>query len=569
MFLPGINWGLPSRAADPYLFGDEPVWSGRRIMELTGDGRENAQTGADVDLNPMPQSDGPLPLNQTDRQRAEIIRRYRLFSYQPDEWNTMRSLAGMRPGQGKLDPRLYQYGGLWVYPVGAMLKIASICHLIDLRSDLTWYLDHPEAFGRFYVVARLYAALWGLVGVAAVFWIMRRIVGGLWIPAAATFCCLSMPVVVNMAHEAKPHLPGAVLMLLAVIAAIRYVETGRRAWALTAGATCGAAFGMVLSTWPIFLILPVMLLRPPRRWPIDLLWAGVLGLIVYAATNPYVPINAVCNREVLRSNLGASTAMYQAGRWHEGLTNSVRLVAEGASWPLAVAGVIGALALAASAVRSRRGTPDESHARSATSWLLAVPAAMICIQFLSIGAGKPGEYGRFFLFPDITLALAAFAGIARWVRRPAWRGGIVVSLMLLTALAGGRYLAGFIRDSIAPTPRMLEAQCLRELARHGGQTLATYAEPAPYCLPPVDLFHWQLWLLPRAASPAALPTLSPDVVVRALDVAPSAASAVLPGYRRLPQQGFGFPHRFPTRISWAAKPFEIVVREETRVPKPE
>ena len=53
-----------------------------------------------------------------------------------------------------------------------------------------------------------------------------------------------MPVVVNAAHEAKPHLPGAVLMLLAVLSATNYVRTGRRRYWLGAGALCGAAFGM-------------------------------------------------------------------------------------------------------------------------------------------------------------------------------------------------------------------------------------------------------------------------------------------------------------------------------------
>ena len=81
----------------------------------------------------------------------------------------MRSLAGMKPGQLQLDPKLYQYGGLWVYPVGALLKVGSILGFIKLTPDLAFYLDHPEEFARFYVVARLYSAAWGVVGAWAVF----------------------------------------------------------------------------------------------------------------------------------------------------------------------------------------------------------------------------------------------------------------------------------------------------------------------------------------------------------------------------------------------------------------
>src|SRR5439155_27383929 len=138
---PGIQWGLPSRAVDPYLFGDREVWSGAKIVELAPN---QSALGADVDANPIANRSQSVILNQTDRQRAEIIRRYRLFSCQPDEMITFKSLSKIPEYHG--DPRLYQYGGLWIYPVGALIKIA-----INPRADQdqAYYLDHPEAFGRF------------------------------------------------------------------------------------------------------------------------------------------------------------------------------------------------------------------------------------------------------------------------------------------------------------------------------------------------------------------------------------------------------------------------------------
>src|SRR5688572_33467584 len=108
VFIPGLRWGLPSRAADPYLFGDEPVWDGEKIRSLAG-GWDEANVGADVDRNPLAQSSQPILLNETDAQCAEIIRRYRLFSHQPDEMITFRALSQMNPGEMKLDPKLYQY----------------------------------------------------------------------------------------------------------------------------------------------------------------------------------------------------------------------------------------------------------------------------------------------------------------------------------------------------------------------------------------------------------------------------------------------------------------------------
>ena len=59
------------------------------------------------------------PKDQDSVNRARILRRYKLYSFQPDEMNTFRALAEMHPDAMQFDPRLYQYGGLWIYPVGA------------------------------------------------------------------------------------------------------------------------------------------------------------------------------------------------------------------------------------------------------------------------------------------------------------------------------------------------------------------------------------------------------------------------------------------------------------------
>ena len=49
-FLAGITWGLPSRRADGYLFGDaSKAWTGKQIIELAGGWEEDASRGADVD----------------------------------------------------------------------------------------------------------------------------------------------------------------------------------------------------------------------------------------------------------------------------------------------------------------------------------------------------------------------------------------------------------------------------------------------------------------------------------------------------------------------------------------
>jgi hypothetical protein len=266
-FLTGLNWGLPSRESDPILFGGRTPWTGKQIMDLAGAWDETGPRGSDIAMHPLPgKRDHAMDLNETDAQRAEIVRRYRLYSDQPDEMITFRALSRMKPDKLDLDPRLYQYGGLWIYPIGLLLKIGSILHLITLRTDLAFYLDHPEHFARFYLVARGYSAAWGLLGAWVVYAIGKDWTGKIPTGLTAAGVFATMPVVIDLAHEAKPHLAGAVLVLLTVWSGMKYVRSGRPRWWILAGIFAGAAAGMVLTGYVAFAVLPTMVLLRTMSW---------------------------------------------------------------------------------------------------------------------------------------------------------------------------------------------------------------------------------------------------------------------------------------------------------------
>ena len=553
VFFTGLGWGLPSREADAYLLGDSPAPDGEQIMRLAGERAEDPALGANVPQHLLEHRDRILLLNGTPADRAEILRRYRLYSLQPDENTLLMALARMRPARGDFDPRFYQYGGVFIYPVGAALKLASALHFIPLTPKVAYYIDHPALFGRFYIVARAVSALWGVLGIWPVFWIARRLSGGVWLPAAACVGYIFMPGVVNQAHEAKPHLAGAVLMLMAVIAACRYVETGRSRPALGAGILCGLAFGAVLSAVLVFVLLPIMvMLRGGRGRRRALLIASAAGLLAYVVTNPYVAINLVRNRAVLRSNLTNSTEMYHVGGLREGIPNAIKLIGAGATPGFAMVGAVTILA----ALRSARKefTSGARGGRATLAILLAAPSLLILMQFTALAAGKPAEYGRFALFLNIALMLAAIAGIGRLVRSRIIGGVIVTALLLATIVSGLNYLAGFIRDSLPHNSRLTAADMIRQLAGGEPESIAVWAEPAPYAVPPVNLVRTQLFLLPRDYVP--VPGHPPaQVLVRAEDFIAPIPPQWAVDYDRFVIQP---PH--PTPLSWAAKPFVIYIR---------
>ncbi|HEV7298599.1 MAG TPA: hypothetical protein VGN72_04480 [Tepidisphaeraceae bacterium] len=551
-FAIGINWGLPSRADDEFLFASREPWTGAEIIALTG-GWDAAGQASDHDVNPLANRDAPVVVNATDAQRAEIVQRYRLYSHQPDEMLTLRALGQMRPGQMQLDPRMYQYGGLWVYPIGALLKFGEEMGLLTVRGDVAHYLDHPEQFGRFYIVMRAYSALWGLAGVAAVMLILRKMSGSLLTVSLGGIAFACMPVVVNMAHEGKPHLAGAVLLLWTSLAAAAYVRNGSSRRAIAAGALWGAATGMVLLSLPGIVILLLMIaLRPQSlmRRVGHLVLALGAGALVYGISNPYVVMNAMQGSSVLSSNMTAHGNFYQVGQVVRGLFNGIDLLAEGSS--LAVA-VIGGIAAVVGVLRMAR-TPGAAvdFPRKALAILLAAPALLVLAQFVLLGAGKPGEYGRFAILPCVALLIAALGGLRNWIKLPRTRRIAGIALVAWVVAAGAIYIKNFARDTGRSDTRTEAARTLEMWADRGRTRMAIFDEPAPYSMPPVDLFCWVLLLQPvdRPVPPAVAEF---DAIVKAVDRlnepptefvswSPDAAIQLL-----------------PSRISWANKPIDLFV----------
>lgn len=598
----GINWGLPSHAIDPILFGaggdsaatgiDSFHLTGVGINRLAGDWQENSGLAADVAAHPIADRSNPVTLLDNrheiteaqliqqgdsaltelsakadaadkryailrmgsddkaataaqekalaaqlkvhqyvedynrknfpdlksvkaadDVSRARILRRYRLYSYQPDEMISFRALAMMHPGKYEFDPKLYQYGGLWIYPLGAIIKASSLLGFATVNGDSTFYLDSPEVFGRFYILGRAYSAAWGIVAALAVFAILRRAAGGLLIPFLGALCFICLPVVVDLAHEAKPHLAGTAILLLAILSAGKYIETGKGKWIVWTAIACGACAGMVLSGAVALTILPVMAIvrrdRPGRL--LTVLVGGVfISAAVYFAANPYVAIHLIGDSGALRANLANTRAMYSIGDFGSSVTSAIRLVLAGTSWPVAVAGCA---AIAVMIVKR------DSNARG-IGWLIGLPAMVIFIQFALFAASKPGEYGRFASFVDTGLMLLAFIGIARSIRSRPMRMIMAIALVAGPIVYSAAYESGFIGDSGSSNSR-IQASATIEAKLQNSPVLYLAAEPAPYCLPPVNLFRWRMVLLPMdgsvPAGSAAGVLVRPNQAVDVLD----------------------------------------------------
>jgi len=333
---------------------------------------------------------------------------------------------------------------------------------------------------------------------------------------------------------------------------------------------CGAAFGMGLSSWPIFVLIPLvawltsyspnpplgkggrrnaedgkgqvatesassttLAVKPPvaparqggRERRLLAMFAhttiGVLvGVGVYLITNPYIAINLMTNRDVLASNFGNSLAMYDVSRIVEGFARVIALTIEGATLPVLI---LGTLAMLFSLKR-----------RSPIAMVLVVPAAVFFLQFVLIGAGKPAEYGRFGIFPNTALAIGAACVVSitatRFVRAKVSVGAVLsVLLIFWTGLCGWGYLDGFIADAGGQNSRLTLASNLSTLDRDPqtgrlSQPLGTFAEPAPYCYPPIDFAHADIRLIPFPDEGGVVDGSSPVAIIAPLETSRTPTS---------------------------------------------
>ncbi|QOJ15261.1 MAG: glycosyltransferase family 39 protein [Planctomycetia bacterium] len=559
LLLPLLAWGVPNREADAVLFGGS-AWKAERFSAAAAAGeRSGRRAGADRDLNPVEHRNTLVDLTASDAARAEILRRYRLFSHQPDEMINFMALQRMRLRQFDFDPGLYQYGGAWIYAVGAALALGAAGGLLTLSSDPDVYLEAPELFGRFYVAARLLSLVSGGLLLVAAVRIGRRL-GGPWCGPLSAALVMLCPVFLTMSLEAKPHLPSAAATAWAVLLAMRHLEQPTGGSATRLGLVIGAAFGLVLTGIFAALVLPALRLA---RWvssseqrPVDgkaptrlrLVHVAVVAGLMYAACNPYVVWNALFDRALLLDNLSNSTAMYAVTRLAEGALRTIVLLAEAGGVLTILVGVIGLPVIA-----------WQSRARAA---LLLAPALGVLLMSVALAAGKPGEFGRFLIVPAVVMAISA----ARVIWMVAARSTGVGVLLLVGLLAfDGRhslsYLEAFVLDSSNNHTRASAARFLQVHLRPA-ERIGVAQEPAPYSVPPLHFATRTVILLPRTEPPGVETKALPEWLVLTADDTHAVAQAWWSRHYILQLVTKSAPS--PPLIPWASKPVLLFRRADLR-----
>ena len=321
-------------------------------------------------------------------------------------------------GGGSLRPYDFKYPTLWPYVLFVAFGLYFLVWSgLGLRRNVRQFAGlfawHP---GGFYLIARLLSAAASL-GAPALLWrLEKRRHPERW-PWAATILAFC-PVVVDLAHSAKPDCFMLLCATLGWVAAVAVLETGGR----RAHWVCGAAFGLAMSTQytalPAALALPLASLlspkRPSKRWLAE---GALAAAAAFFAGSPYVLLDFHRFAASMRDQAALSTL----GPWDRGAMLRAVAINFGA---FGGAGSIAGLAALAGAVRLLKR-------ERALAAVLLIPLAA---YFVVLGNNAEGGWLRYLLGGFPALALLAAEGVTL----PSSSG----EALLLGALAVGPGLIG-------------------------------------------------------------------------------------------------------------------------------
>jgi hypothetical protein len=373
------------------------------------------------------------------------------YVYNFDEETHFTNRAVGMFSRGTLDPGYYQNPSDFTYLVHALLRLRYgalplIGHIDGLSMPsigLQFSLDPASIW----VNARSIAAVLGMLGVVAVFFVGKRLFG-VWegLVAAAVMCFAFLPV--TYSRIALTDIGTVLPVALAVYGAVRAHEQGDRAWYLLAGVATGLAIGFKYTTGLV--VLPLLLagalrLRDGDRRAIENVALGVLAMgAVFAVTNPYFFINLRSAGYGLLHQAESAGATKKFGQEQSsGFAYYLDSLRWGLGWAPAFA------ALAGTAVLYRLN-------RVRALLLVVFPIALFVYMSL-----QSRYFGRWLLPVYPVLALLCGVALVRLVR-----------LIRLPLLAQGALLAvltaGVLAQSVAAdirTTRVLGREDTRQAAR--------------------------------------------------------------------------------------------------------
>ncbi len=263
-----------------------------------------------------------------------------LLQHPYDETNAMRALQQMHASHS-LNPHLFQYGGFFMYSLGAAYWLTAKLGLYHLTSDMRFYLSNPDAMAQLYAVGERFIGLVAALGIFPMFWLARRWRG----ERAALIAVLLLPFVpqfLEHAHRLKPHVFCLPFTLLAATFAYAAFGSPTRKNYFLAGLMAGFSIGTVYSTvfWVFVLAVGLITHAVQKQGEKGIGVAAVGGVVMgFLLFNPYYVLAPGEPWEELVTLM--TTDMHPGQFFQKSLHFYASEIPAGMGWPLALLALSG------------------------------------------------------------------------------------------------------------------------------------------------------------------------------------------------------------------------------------
>jgi len=220
--------------------------------------------------------------------------RFKLYSVEADEVDNIIALARIKPAQGQFDPKFYQYGGAFLYPLGAWYFALSKLGMVDV-APLDQLLAHPQTMDRVWIAGRTFVVT-AFAASAFLLFLMLLEVASTPVALTALAIYLFCPASIMFSEVIKPHWYALIWINGALLIVVRAFTRGQLTLAseFLLAAALGLAVGSVvtnsLMAVLIWCALALLAIRGKARL-IALIRVPAIAGFVFFLTNPYYFLN--------------------------------------------------------------------------------------------------------------------------------------------------------------------------------------------------------------------------------------------------------------------------------------
>lgn len=237
-------------------------------------------------------------INGTEADKLENtnkwLMRFRLYSVDADEMNSIMALARIKPKELKFDPHHYSYGGGYLYPLGMWFFALEKIGLIQIGS-LDWMINNPEEMDNIYHSGRVFTLAAFLISALFLYYSLK-IIRNQKFALIGSLIYLSTPSIFMFSMVMKPHVYALLWANMSIFILTRsYISKGLTFkniifLSFSLGVMVGSVITYVFFALIAWLSLLIFAIKGKLKYS-SLLILPIFSILIYFLVNPYIVLN--------------------------------------------------------------------------------------------------------------------------------------------------------------------------------------------------------------------------------------------------------------------------------------